>query len=428
MPARWAAILVICACGCKGGPPKLDPAELAPYRPEPAACGELAGLPGRPLLAVTRRQCLASALANGRAGGENFRNRIAAVFRSLPSAAGTDRSVSPPAVEPPLELLRTCEELVAAVDAEYWALRTAYATYLCKAAAAETARELEAVAEKLVEAGRQTRADLEKARQARIGYEMERETALHGTDPPGLLEAEARLRHTIGYSDHVPGLLLPADPLPVVDPAFDCAARLEYARDHRLELVTARYRIIAARGRAAAAEKPEERDAAARKQELATAYSAQWEQRAAMDIQAALDRVGAAARAGGLIAERRASVARQLADFERLANEDAIHRAELIEARIRVLTATAEEHQAVGTYLTAVTELDRVTGALLNRDGVKVPSAKAAGPPRPRLDDEAPPPPGAAPLRGPVRARPEGLAAGDPFAPLPAWLEPLAKP
>ena len=133
----------------------------------------------------------------------------------------------------------------------------------------------------------------------------------------------------------------------------------------------------------------------------------------------------AATRSGALIAERRASVARQLADYEKLAKEDAFNRADLIEARIRVVLVTAEEHQAVGTYLAAVSDLDRVTGGVLSRDGVKLPSPRRAGIPRPWLSEEPLPP--AVALSGVVRPKFDVLATGDPFAPLPQWLAPLAR-
>jgi hypothetical protein len=424
MPARWAVVFLLCAAGCKGGVPQLPESDLHPYVPAPAPCGELEGLPGRPLLAVTRKQCLAAAFATGRINSENFRARLGAYFNEISAAtAGFNRTTVHTTLEPSMELLRLTEEMILAVDQQYWALRTAYAVYLCKAAAADAARELETISEKLVAAGRQSRAELEKARQTRIGHDTEREAALHGDG--GLLEAEVRLRHAIGYSDCTSGLLLPADPLPVVDPAFDLCARLEYARDHRLELLTARYRIIAAEGKVIAAKKDDlyfEKE----KVEHAKNNAARWEKRAAMDIQAALDRVTAASRAGALVAERRASVARQLADFEKLAHQDAFNRADLIEARIRVAAVTGEEHQAVGTYLTAVSDLDRVTGFVLNRDGVKLPSPRSAGIPRPWLTEE-PHPPAVGPLTGVVRPKLDVLATGDPFAPLPQWLAPLAK-
>ena len=427
MAVRWVVLFLVSAAGCKGVT-RLQPDDLHPYRPAPTACGELDGLPGRPLLAVTRQQCLASAFANGRLNGENFHSRLGAYFNEIPSATGgLDRSLVPSTVEPALELLRYTEEMIAAVDRDYWALRTAYAVYLCKAAAADTARELDALAEKLLAAGRQSRAEVEKARQARIGHDTDRETALHGDG--GLLDAEARLRITIGYSDCVPGLLLPADPLPTVDPAFDCAARLEYARDHRLELITARYRIISANGMvdaAVVAGKKEDIAFERQKVELAKNNYAAVEQRTALGIQTALDRVAAATRAGSLVAERRASVARQLADFETLAKKDAFNRADLIEARVRVALVTAEEHQAVSAYVAALSDLDRVTGMLMNRDGVKLPSPRWAGIPRPRLSAE-PPPPAVAPLTGVVRPKLDVLATGDPFAPLPTWLAPLAE-
>lgn len=421
---RWAVLFVACAAGCKGGAPQLPASDLYPYKPAPAAIGELEGLPGRPLLAVTRRQCLAAAFANGRYNSENLRARLGAYFYEIPNATtGFDRTMVHTSLEPSMELLRLTEEMVLLVDQQYWALRTAYAVYLCKAAAADAARELETVAEKLAAAGRQTRADVEKAKQTRIGYDSDREAALHGDN--GLLDCETRLRHTIGFADCVPGLLLPADPLPVADTGCGCGGLLEFARDHRLEILTARYRIIAAEGKVIAAK---EKDAEAEREKVQHAknYYAHWEQRVAMDIQAALDRVTAASRAGALVAERRGSVAQQLADYEKLAKEDALNRAELIETRIRVALASAEEHQAVGVYLNAVSDLDRVTGAVLNRDGVKLPSPRQAGVPRPWLTEE-PLPPAVAPLTGVVRPKLDALATGDPFAPLPQWLAPLAK-
>lgn len=421
---RVAVLLLVISAGCKGAAHQVDATDLRPYSPEPVACGELEGLPGRPLLAVTRKQCLAAAFNSGRLNAENFRARLAAYFGEIPGAtAGLDRTRVHTSLEPAMELLRLSEEMIFAVDQQYWALRTAYAVYLCKASAADTARELESIAEKLVAAGRQTRADLEKAKQARIGYDSDREAALHGDG--GLLDCESKLRHTIGYSECVPGLLLPADPLPVADPSRGCAELLEFARDHRLELVTARYRIVAAEGKVVAAKEKDiedERD----KVEHAKNNYARWEQRVAMDIQAALDRVAAASRAGGLAGERRASVARLLADFEKLAKEDALNRAELVEARIKVVAATAEEHQAVGTYLSAVSDLDRVVGAALTRDGVKLPSPRRSGTPRPWLTEE-PLPPSVNGLAGVVRPKFDVLATGDPFAPLPLWLAPLAK-
>jgi hypothetical protein len=422
MLARLALLLFFCV-GCKGVA-RLDVAQLNPYRPSPVACGELEGLPGRPLLAITRKQCLAAAFANGRINGENFHARLGAEFNQIPgSTGGLDRTRTPTGIEPAMELLRQTEEMVATVDRDYWALRTAYAVYLCKAAAADTARELESIAEKLVAAGRQTKADQEKATQSRITYDMERETALHGDN--GLLDCETRLRHTIGFTDSVPGLLLPADPLPTLDNTMDCAARLEYARDHKLELITARYRILSASGMVDAA-KPKDVEYEKQKVELAKQYYAHWEQRTAMDLQVALDRVTAASKAGALVAERRASVVRQLADFEKLANEDAFNRADLIEARVRVALATAEEHQALSNYLSALSDLDRVTGMLLTRDGVKLPSPRWASVPRPRLSEEPPTPTVNAPL-GVVRPQLQVLSTADPFAPLPAWLGRLTK-
>jgi hypothetical protein len=421
---RWAVLILACAAGCKGGPPHLDPSDLHPYRPAPTPSGELEGLPGRTLLAVTRKQCLAAAFNSGRLNAENFRARLGAYFYEIPTAtAGFDRTLVHTSLEPSMELLRLSEEMVVAVDQQYWALRAAYAVYLCKASAADAARELETIAEKLVAAGRQTRADLEKAKQTRIGYDTDREAALHGDG--GLLDCEAKLRHTIGYSDCVPGLLLPADGLPVAaDTSCGCGGLLEFARDHRLELLTARYRIVAAEGKVIAA-KDDDKDTEREKVQHAKNYYAGWEQRVAMDIQFALDRVSAASRMGSLIAERRGSVARQLADFEKLAKEDALNRAELIEARIRLALITAEEHQAVGTYLGAVSDLDRVTGAVLSRDGVKLPSPRRAAVPRPWLTEEPLPP--AVVLNGVVRPKFDALATGDPFAPLPQWLAPLAK-
>ena len=220
---RWAVLILACAAGCKGGGPQLDPSDLHPYRPAPTPCGELEGLPGRPLLAVTRKQCLAAAFNSGRLNAENFRARLGAYFHEITSStAGFDRTMTHTTLEPSMELLRLSEEMVVAVDQQYWALRAAYAVYLCKASAADTARELETIAEKLLAAGRQTRADVEKAKQTRIGYDTDREAALHGDG--GLLDCEARLRHTFGYADCVPGLLLPADPLSVADTSCGCDA------------------------------------------------------------------------------------------------------------------------------------------------------------------------------------------------------------
>jgi hypothetical protein len=422
MAARALGLLLLIAVGCRSAPPQSGLSRNPnPYRPILHACGELEYIPGRPLLAITRKQCVALALERGRIGGELLSAQIGALSKTI-TEAEVDRFHTAE-LEPPLELLRVVEDMTAAVDRDYWSLRAAYGIYLCRTAAANAAREFEAASERLFAAGRLTRIELEKVRQTRIAADQERELALHGTsDVPGLLEAEIRLRTTIGTTDDLPGLLLPCDTLPTLDPQLDSCARQDLARTHRLVLVSARYRILAAGGEVDAA-KGEDRPKALAKLEQARASYIECDRFVSFEIESGLQRFAAATRNRELATERKLSANRQAGDLERLSREGAAEQADVFAARIRLAGAAAEEHQAIVQCCLAATGVDRATGLLLIRDGIQMPTPERASPPRAIMP--TPPPPTVREVGGIIPARLSALVSADPLAPLPEFLASL---
>lgn len=419
--AAW--LLAVGFAGCRSTSSREDDDRRPPPGLPAVVCGELQTLPGRPLLAITRQQCLQLGLTYGRVREDSYPYLMMQFWKQALGSKGNMRETSTAALEPPMELTRLTEDLVRAINRAYWDLRTAYGVYLTREAALLVAREQEALAEKLVASGRLTQLDREKTRQARLGLEAERLDALFSGERPGLLEAEMRLRYAIGFCPQESGLLLPVDCPPLAELVTDSSAWTAKAFDRRLEMVASRFRLIVAQSRYENA-KEKLKKASCKQLQQVQGELIRRQHQVELEVEQALGQATQRLHLTALAAERRQSVERQLAEQARLLKEAATDRIEWLDTKKALANAVRDEYLAQGAYCQALVELDRASGSLLVRDGIRVPSGNKTEPPQPSMPE--PEPPVCRPLALPVAVSLEVLAASGPAVTLSAVLEAMS--
>jgi hypothetical protein len=359
-------------------PPEHDSALPILVNPKVANCGRVALLPEQPLQGICLAECRYVALMRGRVKGVSYSLRLGQIWhKAVTNEPEGELSTA-------RLLYQVTDDLVVETEKAYWNLYMAWWTVACRSADLDLAITQEELTQRLLEDKQSTRFDLEQARQSRAEANAALVRALDGgtETEEGLCATDRQLRDVLGLPAEC-ALFLPVDCPLLVGPVPSCKELMDQAHLYRLDLQEARADVQNARRHLQRA-KDDKQELAERKQlEVAVAREHDFYEKARLELVEARQRVELARQHFALAHERRQAAASLVRAREAAAKEKiGTDRFLLLKAQREQVEAVRAEHTAAGLCALALLELERLSGVLLVRSGIRLPTPSLPNTPR----------------------------------------------